>query len=445
MDNITFKFIENIIKSVDNIGDKERIAAKNAIIDFLATAFASSGNKHIQQLIDVLIEEHGPGTHQVIGYDQGLTASDAALVNGFILHYYDYDDVHSDLRGHASSVIFPALLSHCQKGNYDFQHFIDSYIVGIEVAARIGRTIGKQHYEEGWHTSSTIGILGATAACSYFLALDKASFSNALGIAITEASGMRAQFGTDVKPLHIGLAAQKAYMAIIYSKQHAIEGNKNMLPTFYEMFHSPHTIPTHIYTQKIENWAIQQPGLWFKLYPCCSANYHAIDATISLQEQYHFKVEDIAQINVIFPTNGDAALKFSQPKNGLEGRFSVEFVIAKLLMRGTLTLDDFLELTINQDIQDVMSKIQRIYNDTIIPDDNALPIGRFTIVEIITHSQEIYSERVDAPRGSPNQPLSQAVLIEKLKMYAPKHAENIATLDQIKNTNQFIAYIATGG
>ncbi|WP_227416458.1 MULTISPECIES: MmgE/PrpD family protein [Bacilli] len=427
------------------MGTKERDAANKGIIDFLATAFASSKNKKIQQFIDALIEENGTGHQIVIGYNQKLNPSDAALVNGFLLHYYDYDDVHSDLRGHASSVILPALLSHCQHESFKFNHFIDSYIVGVEVAARIGRTIGAQHYEDGWHTSSTIGVLAATAACAYFLSLEKEEFANALGIAITEASGFRAQFGTDVKPLHIGLAAQKAYMAVAYSKRHIFEGNKDMLPIFYGMFSNHKEVPNDIFVEQNQNWAIQQPGLWFKLYPCCSANYHAIDAIIELQQKYELHLNDIAQVKVIFPNYGDLALKFTQPTNGLEGRFSVEFVISKLLKNKQLTLNDFLETTIDQDIQNIMAKIQRFYDDTITAHSKAVPVGRFTIVEVTTNMKQIYRARVDAPKGSPNQPLSTEELIKKLEMYAPKHAENIGHLENMKNTNEFITYIAMGG
>lgn len=384
------------------------------------------------------------GNEFVIGYNKKLNASDAALVNGFLLHYYDYDDVHSDLRGHASSVILPALLSYSHKFNYNFNHFIDSYIVGIEVAARIGRSIGSQHYEKGWHTSSTIGVIAATAACAYFLSLEKEKFANALGIAITEASGLRAQFGTDVKPLHIGLSAQKAYMAVAYSEKNIVEGNKDMFPIFYEMFSDKNKIPNDIFIEPRQGWAIYDPGLWFKLYPCCSANYHAIDATIEIQQKYDLLIEDIAQINVIFPSHGDSALKFTQPQNGLEGRFSVEFVISKLLKNKKLTLEDFLENTIEPDIQNIMTKIQRVYDDTVKPNNNALPLGRFTIVEIITSSNQSYSVRIDTPKGSPKQPLSLKELIGKLEIYAPKHADNIECLKNVKNTHELLCYIKNG-
>ena len=92
-----------------------------------------------------------------------------------------------------------------------------------------------------------------------------------------------------------------------------------------------------------------------------------------------------------------------------------------------------------------MAKIQRFYDDTITAHSKAVPVGRFIIVEVTTNMKQIYRARVDAPKGSPNQPLSTEELIKKLEMYAPKHAENIGHLENMKNTNEFITYIAMGG
>nr|WP_259338831.1 MmgE/PrpD family protein [Staphylococcus shinii] len=437
--------MDEIKTSATSIGIDERTEATKGIIDFVATAFASAHNPSIQKLITALIKEHGSGESMIVGYNETLTASDAALVNGYILHYLDYDDVHSDLRGHASSIILPSLLSFCQNKSFQFQHFLDSYIIGIEVAARIGRTIGSNHYESGWHSSSTIGALAATMACAYLLDLDNDTCANALGITITTTSGLRAQFGTDVKPLHIGLAAQKAYNAIMLSQDNTIVGNKDLLPTFYEVYSQHQNVPSALFELNNGQLAIIQPGLWFKLYPCCSANYHAIDATKSLLEKHSITTQNIRKINVIFPPNGDAALTFKHPTNGLEGRFSVEYVIAKLIKNRQLTIHDFSDVPIEQSIATIMLNIERHYDGLITPSENALPTGRFTIVEIILNSQQKYRMRINAPKGSPNAPLNQNELLEKLKQYAPWQARHIEDLKTIKNTEDFKLYIKPGG
>ncbi|WP_259340641.1 MmgE/PrpD family protein [Staphylococcus gallinarum] len=427
------------------MGETERYAAQKGLIDCIATAYATKDNEAIIQLIQMLKVEHGGGQYPVIGYEQRLKAREATLVNGYILHYLDYDDVHSDVRGHATSVIIPTLLAVSNQTKRSYDRFLESYIIGIEVAARIGRTIGSKHYEKGWHTSATIGIVGATVASAYYLELDIESIANAIGIAITEMSGLRAQFGTDVKPLHIGLAAQKAYMAVRYSQSKVINGHKDMLPALFDTYSELCYTPESLIKGIKESWAIVNPGLWFKLYPCCSANYHAIDAVLMLQNKHSIIVQDIELINVIFPTHGDAALKFKKPVNGLEGRFSVEYVIATLLYNDQLTLEDFCENTINTQIQRIMTKVQRIYNDEIVPEANALPKGRYTIVEIVTKEGDIFRERVDAPKGSPNNPLTIEELVEKLSIYSTKHARNIQHLFNLTNTDELITYIVTGG
>lgn len=443
--NFTQRFIQSITASAITIGNEEKLSAQKGLIDGIATAFAAQNNEVINQLIQSLLSEQGVGQSPIIGYEQKLSARDAALVNGYILHYLDYDDVHSDVRGHASSVIIPSLLATANGNQRSYDHFLESYIIGIEVAARIGRTIGSQHYEKGWHTSSTIGIIGAAAANAYYLGLDQNNFANAIGIAITEMSGLRAQFGTDVKPLHIGLAAQKAYMAVKYSEFNVVDGNKDMLSALFATYSEQQDPPDSLIKEDNESWAIVNPGLWFKLHPCCSANYHAIDAVKNIQKKYALPIETIDTINVIFPLQGDAALKFTKPTNGIEGRFSVEYVIAKLLYNHQLTLEDFFEKEISTEIQSLMSKVRRTYDETIKAQSNALPKGRFTIVEIRDNLGEIYRERIDTPKGSPNHPLTMDEIIEKLTLYAPKHASNIQQLFNLNNTGELITYIVTGG
>ncbi|UEH02149.1 MmgE/PrpD family protein [Staphylococcus gallinarum] len=431
--------------SVDKIGETEYYAAQKGLIDCIATAYATKNNEAINQLIQLLSKEQGDGQSPIMAYEQMLKPRDAALVNGYLLHYLDYDDVHSDVRGHATSVIIPTLIAVSNQNNQSYRHFLDSYIIGVEVTARIGRTIGKNHYESGWHSSSTIGIIGATVASAHYLNLDIETIANAIGIAISEMSGLRAQFGTDVKPLHIGLAAQKAYMAVKYSESKIITGHKDMLPALFETYSELFYMPDNIMRTDTEPWAIVNPGLWFKKYPCCSANYHAIDAVMALQSKFNIEIDNIEQINVTFPSQGDAALKYTRPINGLEGRFSVEYVIATLLINNRLTMEDFFENNIDSNIQKLMTKVHRNYNDEIIPKTNALPKGRYTIVEIRTKSGETLRERVDAPKGSPNNPLSTEELVGKLSTFSTKHARNIQNLFNVTDTDELITYIVTGG
>ena len=242
----TKQLINTIYNRSQYITPKDRDNGLTGILDFISTCFAAQNKEAVHSLIQFAINEDGKGKSSIIGYEGEVTSSNAALINGFIAHILDFDDVHSSMRGHPSAIILPSLLSISEHNNQTFNHFIDSYIIGVEMATQIGETIGSEHYENGWHASSTIGLISATVACSYYLNLDTNDFANAIGIAVTQASGLRGQFGSDIKALHIGLAAQKAYWSTRVAQKQILKGNQNMLDDFYGTFgnsqHMPETL-----------------------------------------------------------------------------------------------------------------------------------------------------------------------------------------------------------
>ncbi|MCJ1759199.1 MmgE/PrpD family protein [Mammaliicoccus sciuri] len=440
----TEALVERIYRQSKHISTIERDNAITGILDFIATTYSANNHHKVNDLISFIQEEEGSGNASIIGYEAQLSPSNAALVNGFIAHILDFDDVHSSMRGHPTAVILPSLLAVAENDTQTFKHFIDSYIIGVEMATQIGETIGACHYEQGWHSTSTIGLLSATVACCYYLNLDAPSFANAIGIAVTQASGLRNQFGSDVKPFHVGLASQKAYLAARISQKRVLEGNKNMMPAFYELFGTSDCSFTQIIENFGDQWSITHPGMWYKLYPCCSANYHLIDAINTIKQTHHISPEKVESVKITFPTNGDAALKFKSPETGLEGAFSAEYVSALLLLNQELTVDQFLNKPISYDVNQLMEKIVRHYDDDIQPSPHALPKNRFTIVEITLVTGEQFKQRVDAPKGSPYKPLTKDEHLTKLKHASYKHWENIHDFYEIKDTKMLQNYIFKG-
>lgn len=134
-----------------------------------------------------------------------------------------------------------------------------------------------------------------------------------------------------------------------------------------------------------------------------------------LVANYPIDQERIKQINIIFPQGGDAALVQHTPLTGEQGRFSIEYIVGLILLHYPLSIGNFQTQPIAEDVRMFMNKIKRRYSDVIQPVPNSIPKDRFTIVEIITDSNEIWSERVDAPKGSALQPLTDEEMQYKLK------------------------------
>ncbi|HHT0209490.1 TPA: MmgE/PrpD family protein, partial [Raoultella planticola] len=143
-------------------------------------------------------------------------AQSRALRLGYAGHALDFDDFHADFRGHPSTVILPAVLAlAAERADIDGDRFLDAYVIGVEAAGRLGLAAGPRHYTLGFHSTATLGTIAAAAACARFVGAGARDTAVILGIAATQASGLRAQFGSEAKPLHAGLAAQAAVSATL--------------------------------------------------------------------------------------------------------------------------------------------------------------------------------------------------------------------------------------
>ena len=199
-----------------SLHDALPICAINGVIDYFASSLQARHEADVHRLLNWIDKEGGNAKAWLVGQKKLVTARQAALFNGFQAHCLDYDDVHSDVRGHPSAVILSALFASVQldKVQYhiDGKRFLTAYVIGIEVMARLGKSVNPKHYERGWHTTLTLGGIAATAAICYLY--NEPFLSQALTLAATQASGLRLVMGTPIKFLHAGLAAQHAIQSV---------------------------------------------------------------------------------------------------------------------------------------------------------------------------------------------------------------------------------------
>ncbi len=413
--------------------------AQKGVMDYVAVCFAGRNNVGVEKLIALYSHQKVQYGTPIIGKGVHFSPYEAALINGFLGHVLDFDDVHSDVRGHPSTVILPALISTVSyHEQITYQDFLAAYCVGVETMARFGLAIGSEHFIRGWHNTSTLGVIAATVAIGYLKHFSVEQMAKAIGFSATQSSGLRAQFGTEGKPLHAGLCAQAALRSIDFVEA-GLSGTMYSLDGTFGFFHlygQGETIAKPFLLKEWNiSWKIVTPGLWFKMYPFCSASHHAADAAFELIEKYAFVASDIQEVKVIFPSKAaDAALIYTCPKTGEEGRFSVEYVLSLIFNRYPLSLNFFSQKPIQKNIQKFMNKISRFYDDSIIPAPFSIPFGRFTIVEVILMNGQTYCIRVDCPKGSPKNPLSIQELKQKLKTCVNEDALSFKIVHQLTNT-----------
>jgi 2-methylcitrate dehydratase PrpD len=355
------------------VPEQARDAARQGVLDYvmvtLALLEAPASDSGWQVLRDT------QGTHDLPGI---------ALLLGYAGHALDFDDFHPDFRGHPSTVILPALFALAGKQPFTHEQFLDAYCIGIEVAGRLGLAMTQRHYNQGFHTTSSLGGLAACAAACRLLSLSSEQTAIALGIAATQASGLRAQIGSAVKPLHAGLAAHNALRAVLLAQGGFFGQSEQVLESFFAIHSAQSWHPEALKASWGEHWRIISPGLEFKPYASCSGTHCAALATQQLRQQWlssHHSLDELlselSHIEVSFPPGGDIATYATHPKDGIE----------------SLTLQDFAEGPLDAQIAHFSEKVQRC-PDFTAPADEINPAARFHEVRLVLNNQQVLTQRL---------------------------------------------------
>ncbi|KRA84498.1 MmgE/PrpD family protein [Altererythrobacter sp. Root672] len=317
---------------------------------------------------------HGPCT--VFGKQQKLAAPWAALVNGAIAHVLDFDDNFDPPKAHPSAVLVPAIMAVAEEEKLSGPAVIDAYIVGLQILGRIGQGLNPTHRNRGWHATATVGVMGATAACARLLKLDAETCARALSIATSMSGGFMSQFGTEMKPIHAGLAAKGGIMAARFAQAGVTAGaltldgatgmNRLMVGPDYEQLRDAMTHVEHGQTLRYSLENVGEPLLItehkfrVKRFPTCGAIHRAMDGLLDLKEQYDFTAADVVSVDLLMPQVHFNNVFYTDPQNPLEAKFSAEYAVGCILARGDCTLADFTpEKVMSEDVRALFPIIHR--------------------------------------------------------------------------------------
>lgn len=329
---------------------------KVCLLDWLAVTLAGS-REETARIIANTVKHEGAGEASIIGTDRKTTPLMAALVNGTAAHALDYDDAYQLGSGHASAPVISAAYPLAESMNVKGRDLITAIATGIHVMFSIGAGLMPEHYQAGWHNTGTIGHFGAAAATGKLLGLSKEKLITALGIAGTQASGLRASFGSMCKPFHAGKAAMNGLL----SSQLALAGftgPTDVLGTRYGVCDA--MMPGSPRFDSIRDFLLgkhQVSYVLYKHYPSCFGTHAAIESAFVLRNEHHLNPADIKSIRcIVYPTGLDAAY-IKYPQSGLQGKFSIPFCVALALLKGKVTLQDFNDETVS--LPEVVSLIAK--------------------------------------------------------------------------------------
>ena len=458
MDSVT-QTIVNYIEQT-NVSNREDLlsVARIAFLDYLASLAPAESEQAVQDLARFIGADQNITVNQDRSTNQNKTANqdtytnqdktanvdghdsylnvrraDKALYYGFASHYLDFDDAQANLAGHFSTVLYSALLAVLEPTDR-WHDFLRAYIIGAELEGIIGSLINPAHRTQGWHSTGTVGVIGAAAAIGALRGLHGESLAQLLSLAATQSAGMFFQSGTDGKPLHAGLAARNgvwAYELLEYTSLQTstkpFDPERGWLKTIGNI-----TVTSNdIASRWLAPGQLIDPGLWMKVHPYCSAAICGAEATeivahrIYRSSSYvskHYNVlpdaeeqakrrlcatlfsslwDDIERVTVHFPPGADAALRYTTPITGREGQFSIEYIVYQVLAYGAVQDALFKIDSIEQSVRNYMSRIERVYDLSKVSQSE-----RITKVTVTMKNGDTFTETVNNPKGSPKNPLA---------------------------------------
>jgi 2-methylcitrate dehydratase PrpD len=318
--------------------------AKACILDAIGVTLAG----HPEPCTQILLKTPGvataPGAALIFGTARRTSALDAAFVNGTASHALDFDDFSGILGGHHSVPLVSMLFALAEERGGTGEDLIAAYVIGVEVEIRLARAVNFHHYDKGWHPTATLGVFGAAAAACHLMKLDLSSTTIALSIAASFASGLKANFGTMTKPLHVGQCGRNGLLAALLAEGgfDAATDTLEHQQGFLNVFNGPGTFDIEkLFENWGEPWEIEAKSIALKQFPCCGSTHPAIAMALRLRGEERLVAANISRIEILPHGRRLRHTNTPQPQTSLEAKFSVQYVVARALRYGVLRLKDF--------------------------------------------------------------------------------------------------------
>jgi 2-methylcitrate dehydratase PrpD len=345
--------------SYDRLPDAAVEWAKVGILDTVGVTLAGSVEP-CAQIVRRVAPAPGPG--RVLGPPARRAVAHAARGNGTASHALDFDDCSNTLGGHPSAPVLPALFALADAQEVRGRDFIAAYVAGFETETRIARAVNFHHYDKGWHPTATLGVFGAAAAASHLMGLTTAQTATALAIAASFSSGLKANFGTMTKPLHVGHCARNGVMSALLAREDftASADVFEHRQGFFEVFNGAGNYDAEAV---LRDWAdpfdIITPGIAIKRYPCCGSTHPAIDAMLDLVDAHALTPDNVSRI--VSWTHPRRLAHTNRPtvRSALDAKFSVQYCLARALVDGKVVLSQFDDgAYLDPRVADVMARVE---------------------------------------------------------------------------------------
>ena len=399
---------------LEAVPDEVRRIARWHVLDALGTGLAAARLGAVGFAVEEAMSYRTPAEASILGHSSRHPAPMAALANGTLIHALDFDDTHAAAILHGSAAVLPSVLAVSEIVDADLDTAVDAYVVGVEMAVRVGAAASRKFHSRGFHATSVVGIFGAALAACRLLGLDAPATVNALGISGSQAAGSLEFLSTAslTKPLHPGWAGLSAVMAARMAARGAtgpasiLEGGWGV----YRSYADTAVDVDRVTTGLGEDWEATQ--MTCKPYPVCQYSHATLDALALLPDG--LDPQRISRIDIGLPK--DSLVVVAEPREARlrprtthEAKFSVQWNVATLLLDGYLSVDHFTEAQLaREDVRQLAAKVfvyRRPFEGSLgeAPGD----------VRVTLDGGEIIARTVTSSSATPGQPVDEGALLDK--------------------------------
>jgi 2-methylcitrate dehydratase PrpD len=403
---------------VADFSDRARRVAIDCIIDTIGVSLLGATEPVVSVLQQALAGDRTQGRALVLGGRRRAGVLEAAFINGTASHAADYDDMAHAMGGHPSVTLVPVIFALGESLGASGAALLEAYVVGFEAECRIGHVVNPDHYERGWHPTSTIGVFGATAAAARLLRLDVPATATALAIAASLASGVKANFGTMTKPLHVGQCVRNGLMAAqlaqggFTANPGALEHKQGWFAA-YDGLANVH--PERLLQGVGDGLEVEQESVGVKQFPCCGSTHPAVRGMLALRAQ-GLLPRDVETIEIKTNRRRLPHTNNPSPQSALGAKFSIQYATARALIDGAPRLRHFEgEAFFEPVVRELLAKISvAAYPPTAAADSHEE--GNEMAADITVVTRDGKTLHAHAPhqlgRGGKD-PMSQAEMFEK--------------------------------
>jgi 2-methylcitrate dehydratase PrpD len=388
----------------------ESHAAARAVVDWFSATIPGSAMPPAQILTEALLDSEEEGPARLVATGRRAPVRTAALVNAVASHTAELDDIYRDGIYHPGSPTVAAALALGERLDASGADLLRAVAVGYEIGDRVSAAVNPAHYRF-WHTTGTIGTLGAACAAADLLGLDRTAFAHAVATATTMAAGLQQAFRSDAmsKPLHAGHAAEAGLLAALAAGRGytgALDVLEGAAGFGAGLAGSP-------------DWsaAVADPGralligeATVKNHACCGHTFAAVDGALQLRGE-GLDPRDVAAIEVRTYTTATRVAGNAEPRTEFEAKFSTSYCVAAALRLGSVRLRAFEPSSLGDPgIRDLARRITVVADDAM---EQAFPRQRQATVTVKLADGTTRSAHRSTRKGDPDDPLTDAELTEK--------------------------------